>query len=557
MLIKKLLNQNQREFVENKGGYPIVLTASRAEMSQYDNNPFLAFVCTFPDGISRRLLEDHLASVQDKDGSQKFAPYGLRKVESLLVEEFGEENVVVAHYDQLHKVIGEKTRLVCITSMDPMGLAYVSTTYNSLIGFGGMALNATEFKRLTTHPSIIAYRPKVLVGGAGVWQISDTGAQEEFGIDVLFQGEGESDVVPVVRKLLNGLEVPNYYKAKKPKMDEIPLIKHTSCYGMVEIMRGCGRGCQFCSPTMRTKYSLPLEHIMKEVEVNIKEGSRAIFTATEDMFLYKSKPGFIPNRQEIVRLYGSIASYPGVEYILLSHASLAPIVYDPKILEELTPILIEKTVWSPERNYKQPFISVEVGIETGSTRLMNRYMRGKARPYSVDNWPELVVQGIGLMNDNDWWPLCTLMTGQPDETEDDVIATLELIDDLHAHNSKMFYTPVLFIPLEEALLSNARRSNIDNLSELQWEVIARCWRNNIDFWRPDKTWLYGPMFFLIHWLYARWKHGKKATIPMMHLAGLSDSSIPVKIIKKCDVIYCENGFRDMADIVKENVLGRG
>jgi hypothetical protein len=29
--------------------------------------------------------------------------------------------------------------------MDPMGLAYVSTTYNSLIGFGGESLNAFEF----------------------------------------------------------------------------------------------------------------------------------------------------------------------------------------------------------------------------------------------------------------------------------------------------------------------------------------------------------------------------------------------------------------------------
>ena len=456
-LMKPLKSKNQRD--EDVEGYPIVLTASRAEMSQYDNNPFKAFICTFPKVIAEHVLGGHLHGIENGDGIAKYAPYGLRKVEALLVREFGEENVAVSHYDSLHRFIGKKTRLLCISSMDPMGLAYVSTTYNSLIGFGGEALNSAEFKRLLAHESIVKHRPKVLVGGAGVWQIRDAGVQRKLGIDVLFQGEGERDLVDVVKKMLNGERVPEYYKATKPNQEEVPLIKHAACYGMVEIMRGCGRGCQFCSPTMRTRYSFPLEHVLKEVEVNVKEGSKAIFTTTEDMFLYKSKPGFIPDRKEITKLYRSIATYPGVEYIILSHASLAPIIHDPKILEELTPILIEKTVWSPERNFKQSFVTVEVGIETGSTRLMNKYMKGKALPYSVDDWLELVVQGIGNMNDNEWWPLCTIMTGQPDETEDDVIATLELVDDLHTHNAKMFYTPILFIPLEEAILGNAKRAN--------------------------------------------------------------------------------------------------
>jgi len=280
---------------------------------------------------------------------------------------------------------------------------------------------------------------------------------------------------------------------------------------------------------------------MKEVKTNINGGTGTIFTVTEDIFLYKSKPGFIPNREAIVKLYKTIASYPGVEHILLSHASLAPVIYDRKLLEELSPILLEKTRWTPELNksYSKRFVSVEVGIETGSVRLMKKYMKGKALPYSVDNWPELVVQGVGIMNDHDWWPLCTIMTGQPDETEDDVRATLDLIDDLRYHNAKMFYTPVLFIPLNEAMLGNHRRTNLKNLSELQWEVIARCWRNNIDFWSPDIRWLLNPMFFFTHWFYARWKHGKKATVPMMHLAGFP---IAKKTDRLCNPDYCQDGF---------------
>jgi hypothetical protein len=100
----------------------------------------------------------------------------------------------------------------------------------------------------------------------------------------------------------------------------------------------------------------------------------------------------------------------------------------------------------------------------------------------------------------------------------------------------MFYTPVLFIPLKEAILGNRRRTNLKNLSELQWEVIARCWRNNIDFWRPDMKWMLNPIFFFSHWFYARWKHGKKATVPMMHLAGFP---ITQKTNKLCTPDYCQ------------------
>jgi radical SAM superfamily enzyme YgiQ (UPF0313 family) len=527
---------------KHASGYPIVLTASRAEANEFDNNPFAAFLCTFPYKLSGLALREHLEHLTTNlDGSAQRTIYGLRKVEAMLIEAFGEDAVVVSHYDQLDKFIGKDTKVVAISTMDPMGLAYVSTTYNSLIGFGGEALNSSEFKKLITHPAITRYKPKIIVGGAGSWQISEAGMQQEFGVDVLFQGEGEADLVNVIQKMMNNEPVSPYFIAKKPNRKNIPLIRHASSYGMVEITRGCGRGCQFCSPTNRTKYSVPLDRIMKEVEVNIKGGSSSIFTVTEDIFLYKSKPGFIPNREAIVKLYKTIASYPGVDHILLSHASLVPVIYDRKLLEELSPILLEKTRWTPElhKSYPKRFVSVEVGIETGSVRLMKKYMKGKALPYSVDQWPELVVQGVGIMNDHDWWPLCTIMTGQPDETEEDVRATLDLIDDLRGHQVKMFYTPVLFIPLKDAVLGNSRRTNLKNLSELQWEVIARCWKNNIDFWAPDMRWLYNPMFFFSHWLYARWKHGKKATVPMMHLAGFP---VAQKTDRPCTIDYCQDGF---------------
>lgn len=521
-------------------GFKIVLTSSKSEMSHYHNDPFVAFTCTFPHKLfPKNLLKKWFAPERNEDGTVKYAPYGLRKVETLLRNEFGSESVVVTHYDDLDKFVGPNTKLVGISTMDPMGLAYVSTTYNSLIGFGGESLNSHEFKELMNHPVFKKYKPKIMVGGAGVWQIRDSNMQDAFGIDVLFQGESEVDLIPVVKKLLDGAKVDKYIIGQKSKPQMVPIINHAATYGTVEITRGCGRGCQFCTPTMRKKYSFPLEHIMKEVAQTVKCGAEMIFTSGEDMFLYKSKPGFIPNREEVVKLYKTIAAYPGVKYIHLSHASLAPIIYDKKILEELSPILLEKTRWGPhyKKVYKKRFITVEVGLESGSVRIMKKLMKGKALPFSVDNWPELVVQGIGNMNDYDWWPLCTIMTGLPGETEDDVIATINLIDDLK--HTKMFFTPILFIPIEEAMLSKEMRPSLENLTELHWEFIAKCWRYNIDFWGKDYILAYNTLFFFTYLLYARWKHGKKATVPLLKLAGMPDSFIQWRVNKSCEPQLCE------------------
>jgi len=527
------------------GGKLIVLTASRSEMSQYDYDPFVAFTCTFPHKlIPSKIRNKWLRAIDQEDGSNKFAPYGLRKIETILMDEFGEDNVIVSHYQNLDKYVGPNTKLVCVSTMDPIGLAYVSTTYNSILSFGGEAVNSHEFKKLLSHPSIQRYKPKIIVGGSGVWQINDAEMQDEFGITTLVQGEAERDVIPLIKKLLANQEVPKYIVTNKPDYNNIPLIKHAATYGTVEITRGCGRGCQFCSPTMRRKHSFSIEHIMKEVATTVKCGCKMIFPNSEDIFLYKSEPGFKPNREQIVKLFKAITSYPGVELIHLSHASLAPIIYDPKILEELTPLLLEKT--NRELNGKK-FVTVEVGVETGSVRLMQKYMHGKAFPFSVDRWPELVCEGIGIMNDNDWYPLCTIMAGMPNETEEDIIATLNLLDDLKGSN--MFYTPVLFIPLKEAILHDAHRASLKNLNELHWQFITTCWRRNIDIWSDQKTDWMVKFAVLSMLVYYRFKHGPETTRTLLNLAGFPGLNVEIRPDKRCETELC---LENLGEIKKFN-----
>ena len=78
-------------------------------------------------------------------------------------------------------------------------------------------------------------------------------------------------------------------------------------------------------------------------------------------------------------------------------------------------------------------------------------MRGKALPFKVEHWQDIVVNGLTILNENKWYPVCTFLVGAPDETDDDVKQSLELIYKLRNH--KLFFVPSIFTPLEETRLA--------------------------------------------------------------------------------------------------------
>jgi radical SAM superfamily enzyme YgiQ (UPF0313 family) len=528
------------------GGVKIVLTAPRGEMSSYSGDPFAAFIAVFPEKVIPRplLRPEWFNPLDNADGSAKFVPYGLRKIETLLLNAgYAPEDVVCCHPDNLERFVGPKTKIVGITSMDPMGLAYVSVTYSSMIAVPGETADAVEFRRVMENPVFEKYDPIVVLGGAGAWQVRHAGMVDAWGIDVLVHGEGELTVTDLFRRLLAGEKVEKEVHGSKVPIEFIPAIQNAASYGVVEITRGCGRGCQFCSPTNRRRHSLPLDHIMKEVATNVAAGSNEIFCATEDLFLYECGHRFEPNPAALEKLFTTIAGHPGVDYIHLSHIAIAPVVYDPTAVERITPVLREKTRYNPQfrPNYKEPFVTALFGIESGSIRIMKKYMRGKIWPYPIEQYHEVNVQGVGILNDNHWRPMATLITGWPDETPDDTVQTLELLDKLKG--SKLFLVPLMFIPLEDTKLRNERRVSTEQMTTEQWDVFATSWRHNIDVWDPKKQPLFSFAALFAYYAYFRWKHGKKVFAPIMKIAGFpSFGTLPPKFPLKgnggIDPQYC-------------------
>jgi len=451
--------------------YPIVLTADRTLMSEYNGGVFLGFSACVPKGlISDRLYFSLLCPPVNVngDGSVEVAPCGTRKIEAALLDYgFCREDVIVAHPEHLDKVIGPQTKVVGITENDPLGIGPATSTFTQI--FGGEAFMAIKFKELLSHPSITRYKPKIIVGGPGAWQLEDEEIRSELGVDCVVIGEGEKVVGPLFEKALNGEKLPGVVYGEIVEEDDIPIIKGATVNGIVEIARGCGRGCDFCVPTLKRYRCLPIEHILEEVKVNIKAGRQPLLHA-EDVLRYGAK-GIEPNRESVINLFKSVKNVPGVKSISISHFALSTVAAAPDVVEEISNILETR---------ESHWISGQTGIETGSPKLMKRHMVGKCKPFKPEEWPDVVLNAFQILSENNWVPCSTLILGLPGETERDLEYTISLVEKLRPFKSLIV---PLFLVAMGGLRDRCISFTLEQVTPKHGELILKCWQHNLE-WAP-------------------------------------------------------------------------
>lgn len=462
------------------------------------------------------------------DGRAKYVPNGLRMVETLLLREYSEENVVVCYVDQLARFVGPETKVLAIHAHNPLGISYATDVYSKLAGENLMPVNAHEFIKIVTHPVIQEHRPRIVVGGPGAWQLEKAGRLDEFKIDYLIDGEIERVFADMFSRIIQGdPSLPRIIKVPKemqPTVDEIPVVKHRSTFGVCEITRGCGRGCQFCSPATKVGRSFPLEHIIASAEVNAREGATEVMLASEDMFLYEQLPNFETNIPALEKLFRSVKAVPGIETIQTSHITMAPVVKDPSIIERLSPLLVpyshlhHKDSTDPNGCVADPII----GLETGSPKLFNTYMKGKAYPYKAHQWRDVVVKGMEILNRNNWFPFCTFIIGLPGETDDDTKQSLDMLYDLR--HAKGMFVPTFFVPLENTRMEKTKSAKLIEMTDLQWEFFFTCWKYNMEFWRGgSRSSLKFSMGVPIYYsLLGKRLFGHGIKYPLMRFAGVPD-----------------------------------
>jgi radical SAM superfamily enzyme YgiQ (UPF0313 family) len=519
----------------NNRGKKIVLAASTSESSEYLQSTWRQMLLgTLPSRYTRfpfYMVDVNWQNEVRDDGQAVAVPNGLRVVESILLEEFSPDDIAVCYPDQLDLFVGEETRVIGVHAHNPLGITFATDVYVNFYGRRAEPINAAEFKRLITHEAIKKHKDhlKIIVGGPGSWQIEKKDLQDEWQIDCIVEGEAEDLILDLFKRALRGESLPKRIEGKSPDMARIPTTKNRSTFGVVEVTRGCGRGCQFCSIALRKGKSLPLEHILENVRVQVASGADTIMITTEDIFLYEQGAKFDTNVPALKKMFKSITEVPGVRHVMLSHGTISPVVRNPEVIEELSPYAVDfSTHRHPaSTHHDKRYASLFIGLETGSPRLFNQFMKGKAYPYKAEQWHDVVLKGMDTLNKHNWFPFATFIVGLPGETDEDTKKSLDL---LHAlKDSKWVVMPTLFVPLEDTRMEKDESAKLARLTELQWEFFFTCWRYNIDFYRKDpafqRRFNFGvPIYY---YMMGRRLFGKQMKYPMLRLAHF-----PEKILKR-------------------------
>src|SRR2546425_1415794 len=462
-----------------------VLAADHTLMTDYRNVPLAVFFSCIPaDYWYSRLVFRALADPAKLDGHGLpiRAPYGLRKVEASLVRAKGRDDVVVADPNDVDRWIDEDTEVVGLHTMDPLGLGPVSMSFT----MGGTLTPYTKVKFLELAEKVRkpGRRYKVVVGGPGAWQFDcREGMQESLGIDHIVHGETDHFVPDILDQVVAGDAPPvmRFTNATAPSVEQVPKILAPAMHNLVEVMRGCGRGCAFCEVTLRKSRYFPLDYIGDEAAVNVRAGAESIQLHSDDIFLYKLENWrtMEPNEDAVKELFSYVMGLPGVTHTFPTHGTVSAAVTNPGLIRDLSEIIRAR----PEK-----WVGIQSGIETGSPKVSREVLHRKAAPFSAEEWPDIVVQATEILTRNYWFPAYTIILGLPGETPEDAWMTVDLIDRMEQIADAHFITaPLTFVPI--GVLRGEQFYNLDEMiDEARFNVAYRAWRHILtevdeDLWR--------------------------------------------------------------------------
>jgi len=437
-------------------------------MSRYRWGIFMGFSTCLPQGILPDWFYFSIFAppVPRINGRAVYADYGLRIIEAALADRFGADEVAVVHPKDLEQVVGPRTEIIGVSGHDFLGINPPTSEFVDLVDIGP-PLNRVKFFELMRK--LVMKEKTVVAGGKAAWQLADEAVMDKLNIDYVLLGEGELTAPELFKAILADEQMPRIIEGEEPSTDEIPNIRGATIHGLVELSRGCGRGCSFCTPNMQRLRFKSVEHIVRDVQRNREAGQCSISLHSEDILRYGAK-GITPDYQRVLTLIDRVTAVEGITSIGASHISLASVYHNPQLLTAIT-----------ERCYAaldQDWTGAQTGVETGSARLIERHMRGKVLPSSPHHWPEIVKQAFGLLEDQHWFNASTIINGLPGETTDDVIASIELVEDLKGSSSLI--VPMNFVSMRGPVLGNVETFTIAKMRPVHWQLIGICLEHNLD-----------------------------------------------------------------------------
>lgn len=461
------------------GGYPVVLTADRTLMANYDVlfDGMMGTIQTtsVPEPVMRNLVAPPMPRV----GLRALkAPLGVRRIEAALVNDgFDRSDVIVVRPEELEQVVGPETRVVAVSSSDPLGFGMSNTTMTDMAG--GRLYTHTWYRRLLRQLCRLrgrGLRFRILAGGAGAWQlIQHEKVARRLGIDCIVSGHAELDAPALFAAAVNGHDLPWVFRARGARPEEIPAIVGATSMGVLEVSRGCGKGCQFCTIARERMIHLPLDTILRDLDANLAAGVTSVCALSEDFFRYGSVHGQI-NPSAVKELAKALRSRPDLRLIQLDHCNVtsAALMSDSD-LREIHDILVE--------GQRHRYLWVNLGVETASGELLDMNQKGgKIRPFRVEEWGELCEETVRRLIRAGYFPMVSLIMGLPGETQEHVLKTVRWIERLY--NERLVIFPIFYSPV---LPGHGRQFTIRDMTPAHWRLFRLAYDLNFK-WIPRMYW---------------------------------------------------------------------
>ena len=456
-----------------------MLTADRTLLARYgillDGMMSASQTSVVPSLVMNRFLAPRLTS-EGVRASQ--APLGLRRIEAALRKDgWRSEEIAIASPERLNDVVGPHTRIIGLSSGDPLGVGMNSTTMAGVAG--GEIYVGRWFRRLAQQVQRLRRRApeaKVVMGGAGAWQlVQDNSAREALGIDHVITGYCEGNVGELFDKVMKGDRLPPVLEGASARVEDIPRLIGPTIMGGVEISRGCGLGCDFCTLAREPMRHIPVDTILADATTNVAAGVRNIALITEDAFRYGAN-GARPKPERLIDLLGRLRSLDGLRMIQTDHTNIisAAQLADAELREILRLMVGD--------DHPNGLVWLNLGVETASGRLLAAN-GGRAKMGGCDDedWQEVCLEQVRRLSALGYFPLVSLVMGLPGETQADVEQTQRWVDALGDLRAAVF--PVFHASLE----ADRPRFGVRDMTPAHWRLFRACYRLNFK-WMPGLFW---------------------------------------------------------------------